>query len=331
MIGGRWRFLRPRRTIWPTRDGWWGLFAAVGVGFAAINTGNNLLYLLASLLLGLIVVSGVLSEQSMRRLRLVAVLPDEIHAGRPALFGTRITNRKRWLSSYSITVEVLAPAGGRPRSLYLLRLPPGDERLLTWEETLPVRGRHRLPGLRVTTRFPFGLFRKAGRAVLESEVVVYPALRPVSPEMLRLVGGTGPRAVRRRGRGHALYNLREYRPGDDPRLIHWRSSAKASALMVRELEDETAVDTRLVLEGTGRRDPARLEVGLSEAASLAVHLLRSGGTLELVGPGVLVSLGRGRAQERRVLQALALYDPTVPAPARRPAERPLRELRVRLD
>ena len=60
------RAFRPPRTIWPTREGWWLLFAAVGLGFAAMNTGNNLLYLLVSMLLGLIVVSGVLSERSMR-------------------------------------------------------------------------------------------------------------------------------------------------------------------------------------------------------------------------------------------------------------------------
>ena len=57
------RGLRPRRTIQPTREGWWCLLAAVGLGLAAINSGNNLLYLLESALLGLVIVSGILSEQ----------------------------------------------------------------------------------------------------------------------------------------------------------------------------------------------------------------------------------------------------------------------------
>jgi hypothetical protein len=55
------RILHPRRTIWPTRDGWWSLLVVIGLGVAAINTGNNLLYLLDSLLFGVIVVSGILS------------------------------------------------------------------------------------------------------------------------------------------------------------------------------------------------------------------------------------------------------------------------------
>jgi uncharacterized protein (DUF58 family) len=294
---------QPRRTIRPTRDGWWCLAAAMGLGFAAMNTANNLLYLLASLLLALIVVSGVLSEQAMRRLRLTAVVPEEIYAGRPVLLGARVANRKRWLTSYSITLRVAS------RRLYVDRLAAGDEVLVTWESTFAVRGRTRLPGVRVTTRFPFGLFVKTGRPLLEEDAIVFPAVRPIdSAGRRRLVTGGG-RALHRRGRGHDLYNLREYRAGDDRRLIHWRSTARVGALMVREMEAETAAATRIVLVGDGARDAARLEAALSQAASLAVHLLAGGAAIELIGPGVHVPPGRGRGHQRRLLTALALYDP----------------------
>jgi len=103
-----WRLFHPRRTIKPTRDGWWCLFVAVGLGVAAINTGNNLLYLLVSALLALIVVSGILSEQAMRGLALTGITPEEVYAGRPALLGATLANRKRWLTSYSVTLELLA-------------------------------------------------------------------------------------------------------------------------------------------------------------------------------------------------------------------------------
>jgi uncharacterized protein (DUF58 family) len=321
------RALRPRRTIRPTREGWWILFAAVGLGFAAINTGNNLLYLLLSMLLGLIVVSGVLSEQVIRGLRLSPARPEEIVANRAALFGATLVNGKRWASSYSITIEILR-AGGSPRLVYVPRLVPGEERFFTWEETLPRRGRRRLAGLRVTTLFPFGLFLKAGRVVLDAEVIVYPAIRPVPGAILRETGAVATLG-RRPGRGSDLYNLREYRWGDDPRLIHWRSSAKTGSLTVRELEAEATTDTRIVLEPIG--GGSRLEPGLSEAASLARHLIRSGSSVELVGPGVSVPLGSGRAHERTILTALALYD-TPPGDATRvpsppPAAR-LREIRI---
>ena len=326
----------PRRTIWPTRDGWWSLLVVIGLGVAAINTGNNLLYLLDSLLFGIIVMSGILSEMVMRGLWLNGIEPEEIYAGQPAPFGAVATNRKRWLTSYSVTVETRGLAS-RPRVLYVPRIGPGEERLLTWEETLPTRGRHRLAGLRITTRFPFGLFVKASRPILQSSVVVFPAVHPISPELLRQLGAVGHAPARRRGGGSDLYNLRGYRSGDDPRLIHWRSTVKTPTLMVRELEAETTEDTRLILLGTGTPGSPALEAALSEAASIATHLIRAGAGVELVGPGFFVRLGRGRPHLARLLTALALYDPALRGrEAAGPDERdaaafvPLRQVRVRL-
>lgn len=322
------RLVLPRRTIRPTRDGWWCILAAVGLGVGAVNSGNNLAYLLCSLLLGLITVSGMLSDLSMRGLRLTAALPDEVHAGRVAIFGARVINRRRRLPSWSVTLEV---QGAPRRAIYLPRLEAGGERLCHWEATLPARGRQRLPGVRVSTRFPFGLFVKTGRAELDAEVLVYPAVGPVPPERLREVGAGGDAALRRRGRGHDLHDLRPYRAGDDPRLIHWPASAKTRALTVREMEEDTAPDARLVLEGTGATDAARLERGLSEAASVAVHLCRAGAGVELLGPGVFVPLGRGRGQERRLLTALALYAPPSGGVLAAASTGALREVRVRLE
>src|SRR2546423_1737562 len=71
----------------PTREGWWCLAVTLGLGVTAMNTGNNLLYLLESMVLALIVVSGVLSEQSVRGIRVIPRLPDAIHAGTPCLLG----------------------------------------------------------------------------------------------------------------------------------------------------------------------------------------------------------------------------------------------------
>ena len=309
---GAWRGIRrvlswfdPGRTIWPTRDGWWALGAAAGLAFAAMNTGNNLLYLLASLLLGLIVVSGVLSEQSLRGVRLLPILPDELYAGRTALVAARVVNTKTWRTSYSVVLEGQGALAGQRH--WIERIEAGGERLVTWETPLARRGRQRLPGARMTTRFPFGLFRKAGRVRLDDEVLVFPAVTSLPPARRRALAAGGARAVPRRGRGHDLYNLRDYRSGDDPRLIHWRSTAKAGALMVRELQAESVRDSLIVLEVTGA-DGDRVERGLSEAASCAVHLMEDGGRVGVTGAGVSVPLGRGRGHARRILTELALWE-----------------------
>jgi uncharacterized protein (DUF58 family) len=235
-----------------------------------------------------------------------------VFAGRPALFALAVSNGKRRLPSYSLAVS--APGHGEIVR-YLPRLRAGEERLLAWETTFPSRGRQRLPALRVTTRFPFGLFAKSAPVAVDADLVVYPALRAVPVDLWRRAQGATFASPRRAGRGHGLRNLHEYRAGDDPRLIHWRLSAKRRALVVRELEEETTLDARVVLTGRGGRDPERRERSLSEAAALARALLRAGASVALAGPGIEIGAGRGREQERRVLTALGLFEPlAVPGP-----------------
>src|SRR5215510_5831027 len=98
---------RRTKAIRPTRDGWWCVFAAIGLGVAAVNTGNNLAYLLCSMLLALIIVSGMLSDLTIRGLRVTVTLPDAIHATQPALVAITLANRKRRFASYSLALEAL--------------------------------------------------------------------------------------------------------------------------------------------------------------------------------------------------------------------------------
>jgi uncharacterized protein (DUF58 family) len=262
------------------------------------------------------------------------------------VLGATLVNGKRWLTSYSITLELLGPGAraleSSSRYVYFRRIEAATDRLATWEETPPRRGRWRLAGVRITTRFPFGLFLKAGRPALADEVVVFPAVRPLGAASLGRLGGAGAGAARRPGRGDELYNLRAYRPGDDPRFIHWRSSAKAEALMVREHEADASHDARLVLVGHGQAGSERLEAALSDAASIASALIRAGAGVEVHGPDLAISLGHGRPHLRRVLTALALYDPAAVSSGRAgarpageddgaPTSRRLREIRVSLD
>ena len=181
---------RPRRTIWPTRDGWWCLFAAVGLGFAAINTGNNLLYLLVSLLLGLIIVSGILSEQVDARPAARPIVPEEIYAGRPAPSAPGDESQ----AAARLPLDHLEVPGRRraPRSVPAAHRRRGPS---VWS-----RGRRRCPraaaigwpGIRMTTRFPFGLFVKAAARPPRDEVIVFPASCPCAGPLRELAAG-GPR------------------------------------------------------------------------------------------------------------------------------------------
>src|SRR5262249_28265983 len=107
---------RRTKAIRPTRDGWWCVFAAMGLGVAAVNTGNNLAYLLCSMLLALIIVSGMLSDLTVRGLHVTVTLPDAIHATHAALVTIALPNRTRRFASSAVALEALAlPLPGRSR------------------------------------------------------------------------------------------------------------------------------------------------------------------------------------------------------------------------
>jgi uncharacterized protein (DUF58 family) len=298
------------RTIRPTREGWWFIGACLTVGLAATNTGNNLLYLILAMMLSFMAVSGVLSEQTMRHLRLERERPRRLFAGVPASFGVRLTNRKRRLPSFALHLSEADPGGGRTASHFVLKVPPGGREAWQYALTFPRRGRHYLPGLQTLTRFPFGLFAKVSRPILPDPVLVYPALRSLSPEEVPAVLDPGWRERDRRGQGANLRNLRPYRPGDDPRLLHWKISAKAGDLMVKELADEERPRVRLLVEDPAPGTPAEvMEAGLSYAASLAAHAIRLGSQVELLTADGGTGFGQGEAHLDRILERLALYEP----------------------
>ena len=78
-----WRWLRPPRRVRPTKAGWAFLGILWAIFFAALNSGNNLLYLILALLFALISVSGLFSEYSIRPVRLTLEFPRAVTAGEP--------------------------------------------------------------------------------------------------------------------------------------------------------------------------------------------------------------------------------------------------------
>lgn len=319
------------RTIRPTREGWWVIGATLAIGLAATNTGNNLLYLILAMMLSFMAISGVLSEQTMRRIRLQREIPRRLFARTPAVFGALLVNGKRRLPSYALHVMEPDPSGQPALPHFFLKVDPLASVGWTYSLTFPHRGRHTLPGLRLSTRFPFGLFTKSSRPIQRTPVLVYPTVRALEPRELPTALVPGRRISPRRGRGAGLYNLRPYRPGDDPRLLHWKTSARMGDLILKEQEDEDRPRIRLILEGPMPDAPAEtVEEDLSYAASVAAHAIGGGAAVELVAGPASVPCGTGEAHLDQILERLALYAPSATTPSRRTAPREPGDVRVRL-
>jgi uncharacterized protein (DUF58 family) len=77
------------------------------IGIAALNTGNNLLYVIVAAMLAAILVSGVASAIVLRRLEVSVALPEQLFAGTPVAGRITVRNRRRWLPSFSISVNPL--------------------------------------------------------------------------------------------------------------------------------------------------------------------------------------------------------------------------------
>lgn len=297
----------------PTREGWWFLAATVLVGIGAVNAGLNLLYALWGMMLFLIVASGVLSELGLRGLEVRRVLPPVIHAKTPYLMGIALANRKRRLPSFSIEAEDLID--GRPieKRCYFLKLPAGRTQETAYRHTIARRGRHRLSGLRLATKFPFGLVQKSRDVANAAEVIVYPALVPVSPAVLRGLPARHGRGLPKvRSRDGEFFGLRDFRPGDDPRDIHWRTTARRGVPFVRESEDDEGNEATVVFDNAAGAAPEAFEVGVSQAASYALALLGRGFRVALVLRGAALPADGGPAQATRILRALAVVEPASP-------------------
>ncbi|MES1158178.1 MAG: DUF58 domain-containing protein [Haliangium ochraceum] len=329
--------MRPRRRFPPTREGWYFLVATLLVGLAAINAGMNLLFLVWGMLLFLILASGVMSELCLRKLEIRRAIPLSVHAETPYLMGIALTNDKRRLPSFSVEVEDLVD--GRPieKRCYFLKLPAGRTQETAYRHVAARRGRLRLSGFRVSTRFPFGLIHKSKDVAAAAEMLVYPALCPVPAELLRGFASHHGRGEHKwRSRRGEFFGLREFRKGDDPRDIHWRTSARRGAPFVRETEDDEGKEVCLVLdngvmpESTSPRNdddgdaanaagPAAVafEQTISLAASLACELLHRGYRVGLSARGEEITPEGGQAQATRLLRFLALVDRASPdAPLR---------------
>ncbi len=304
--------LLPRRFP-PTREGWWFLVATLLVGAAAINGGINLMFLVFGMMLFLIIASGILSEMCLRDLTVARREPSSIHAGAPYLMGMSVRNDKKRIPTFSLEVEDLIDGKPVDRRCYYLKLPALRMQETAYRHVLPRRGYHVLSGYRISTRFPFGLIRKSRDVDAPAQLLVYPALVPV-PEGLIPKGmdAAGRRQNAKPSRGGDFAGLREWRSGDDPRDIHWRTSARRGRPFVREFEDESTRTAVVVLDdGDFAADTSRerFEAAVSLAASIAIALLKQGFRVGLEAGGAFIPPADGGGHTAQLLKCLALVAP----------------------
>lgn len=286
---------------------------ALLIAVGAFNSNNNLLYWLFGLALGMVIVSGMISGAMLMGLCVEREPVEPAAQGAPVTIRYRVTNRNRFVPAFALTIseEPAADAGAPapsgpaapaprhatlfgPAAGFLAHVAPGQTVVVEAVAGALARGRLALDHYRVTSAFPFGIVRKSLRFSRPALAYVRPAPADVPVTTLRpplTARGSGEAASASVGPGDHFHALREYRPGDSPRLIAWRASARLSGpagagLLVRQTTAPVPKRAWLIVDLAHAPDESHYEQALCVAAAVVIHAEREGLPLGLLIPSI---------------------------------------------
>lgn len=313
---------RPRGTqVRVTAAGLPFLGALIILVAAAVNSGNNLIYLVVAALLGALVTSGIFSAFNLAGLTLDLEWPEHAFAGQPAPVRLRLGNQKRLLPSYSlrlaasstpVAVEMgrgwrkrrAAAPGAAMQAAYFAYVPARRNAAATSDITFPRRGRYAAAAFSLSTRFPFGLlekrrrFRPLAAGDAGASLVVYPAVTTAPEGMSAWAVDGAHLAAAQTGAGEDLYRLRPHAAGDSLRLVHWKASAKTGELRVREFSRDQDQRLRVVVAlAPGWARAEQIEKAIERCASLIWAAVAAGDWIEFTGANAAPGFAPGGGAE----------------------------------
>jgi uncharacterized protein (DUF58 family) len=286
------------------------------VAGAAFITGNNLFYLLLALMAATLIVSMLANRLNLTRLWVDLTAPPHVFAAEPAQLDVTLTNFRRLLPAFSLTLSLTRQGGeAEPQVLACYAIvPPRSRASQQVAHTFARRGVYGLTQLALQTRFPFGLVERRLRLQHEGELIVYPPLKPLSEFATAPFWQTGWRESQQRGHDGDLYSIRPYQPSDRRRAIDWKATAKTGQLMTRQLTREEDWQVTLVFDATSpATNEDRFERGVNYTASLIDWLTSQGAAVRLLigqppqndDEQMVSDYGAGRAHGLSLLALLA--------------------------
>ena len=304
-----------------TRDGWMCFGAVAVVVFAAVNTSNNLLYMVLSALLAVLVLSGFLSSLNFRHLRIDIRVPSHCFAAEPFSASVLVHNEKKVFPSLSIQFETQEHNAFRFSNFYIPLIRAERHVSQIGQARFTKRGRYVMREMRASSRYPFGFFLKYRKYAVAAECICYPEIIPVERMNRSALDIQGSNARFERGPGFDLYTIRDYLPVDSARHVHWKASAKTAVLKTREYAAEESRRIILAFDRFGQSgDAEKFEQLVSYTASIAYHLIQDEIEVSLVSDDWKTGYGNSEMLLVSILEYLALVN--MSASASRPAVEP---------
>ena len=302
-----------------TRAGWLFLLVSVLVGIAsARNHESPLVFVLFGVMMGSLMVSITLAGRTIAGIRVARSAPARVWQGQIVNVGYYIRNKRKSGSCLALSLAEAPDDGADSVGGYCVHVGAGGNFRAAGRIMPMKRGHLKLARIDLGTIFPFGLVRASRRIRQAASMVVWPARGMLRQRLLHrgAVETSSAPPSRVSGGQDEFFGLREYRPGDNPRWIHWRRSATRNAPVVREMA-RPMPETLWVMVDTHWPDASEEGNALRErvlrfAATLIDHAFVRGYQVGLAiaageGPG-LHAPGPGRGQRNCLLDALSDVD-----------------------
>ncbi len=200
---------------------------------SAVNTGNNLLYMIVSAMLAFMGVSGFAGKLNISSLDLEIKLLNEIYAREEGVLKIKIKNRKKFFPSFILSLELYG------KNILIPFIDSRSEITKYVTVSFSERGIHRLEDVYVCSVFPFNFFRRCSFIKVNTAFYVFP--RPEKPSEIfdykKFQKKKGETSFNKIGYEGDIISIREYRSGDPLKYIHWKASAKTGKLKTKELSD----------------------------------------------------------------------------------------------
>lgn len=277
------------------------------IGFSALNTGNNALYIGLAFMLGTLLLSGISSKSGMRSTAIELAPIEDTWAGTYVTGRMTVRNGSRFFPLRDVIIvarELATP-------VYVERIDRRRSVSKHADFLFETRGPAVVRHLDLYTRYPFALFLKKRRVRVEATTLVFPRLVDVG----EIDPGTAERrgeidSQQRVGIGPELFGLREYTKGDSVRQIHWKKSAALGRMVTIQSAAESSSIVKVVIDPhlpTGR--PVEdFELMISRATSYVHDRLEAGCQVILETPSGSDAASSADGA-RRLYEVLALIQP----------------------
>ncbi|MCA9108334.1 MAG: DUF58 domain-containing protein [Planctomycetaceae bacterium] len=290
---------------------------------------SNTLMLVYVFMAGAFIVNGSVMFMMLKHLSVHRTIPRRVMAGEPFSVQLTLTNPKRWLAAWVISIRDDVSNGREslhPEVLFahVARRSSGRGQ---YQLRLSQRGQYTFGAIQVNSRFPMGLVERGLILAAHDQILVYPRIgRLTSGWRRKVISATqlASHAQQRIGTFHdEFHRIREYRHGDDPRNIHWRTTARRNELMVREYRESRDRQLILLLDlflphNASEIQRQRFEYMLSFAATICDDQLLNGrdGDLVFAANAPQLQVWKGTAEHGgrdELLDVFALMQPNLQA------------------